>query len=499
MAVVFALRSDNSSFNARYSTGGKTPGMVLQSSALAAPVYETDATAIGGNRINMDNGASVARSLVYNAATLKTARAISVLMRVKLIANGTFGLFALDSAFNWASNRIVFNQTASDWRASVANANGQFGLNNVNLITETPTLSAWLDLFWSWDGNTTTNGFKFYNGATLKSSQTSSQAQASPWDPKIANSLMIGGVPGANNCRMYVNEVVVWDEVIDPTSVALTSGTGSLNGASRAAFVDVASFDGTSSTDPGIANVVSPTGYTINGVSLTGSYTANSTDPGIGNVKINTGYIINGSTLTGTLLSTDPGENKVLYNTEYYINSVAYTGTYGDPGNQVGTVVDLPGILDDLKSTFDSANTTTAARYLSENVTSKVNYIGTVHPIQIPLQSTFYPFVTCYVSKKTPANATIGSTQLQAKRKAEIFIDVVGAIQNTIAIDFTKDKSSRDCMYLMENLELILRSLPTVNGKINWQSVSDVNYYDSPLNEGYIRVGIITLKGIVFY
>ncbi len=349
MSTVFGLRSDSATFDARYSTGGKTPGQVLQSSASAAPLYEVDATAIGGNRINMDRTVSVARSLVWNAATLKTARPISVIMRVKLIANGTFGLFSLDSAFNWSANRFVVNTTATDWRASVANANGQFGLNNVNLITETPILNVWQDLVWTWDGTTGANAFKFYIDTVLKSSQTPTQAWASPYDPKIANTLMIGGVPGANNARMYVNEVIVTDAVIDPTSnVTLESGSGLLNGASRTSFYAVSAFDGVNSTDPGIANVRLSTGYIINGTSLTGTAaipsaanvrSGTATDattgtlvvPTLANTK--TGVAGDGGTGTydGSDRWTDPGESNVRSATAYKANSTS--------NNKAGTCV----------------------------------------------------------------------------------------------------------------------------------------------------------------
>ncbi len=164
-------------------------------------------------------------------------------------------------------------------------------------------------------------------------------------------------------------------------------------------------------------------------------------------------------------------------------------------------VVNLVGILDDLKSLLETANATTTSTpvYLSNNLTHKVKYIGTVHPTFIPLQTTFYPFVTCYVSSKRPQNASIGVNQLQAKRKAEINVEVVGATHNSTTPDFKKDKSATDCMYLMENIELALRNIPSINGKVSWQSVSDVIYYEAPANNGYLRAGILSLKGVVFY
>ncbi len=96
----------------------------------------------------------------------------------------------------------------------------------------------------------------------------------------------------------------------------------------------------TVSVDPGIANVRTPTAYTINGVALVGTCAV----PTAANVRLGTAVDATTGTCvvpaaadvksgvsvdntTGTLLSTNPGAANVLAPTPYSINSVSFIGT----------------------------------------------------------------------------------------------------------------------------------------------------------------------------
>jgi hypothetical protein len=394
--IVWAARSDNGSFNARYSPNGLAPGIALQSSATAAPLFEADAAAIGGNRWNMDRGSALNRILSYSAKGIFNTQTISVLMRVQIPVAGLLGIFELNGASSFGANQFTVFWSTNNWQATVKQANGLAGVNNATIVTSAPTTAVYLDIVWTWDGTTTANAFKLYVNASNIGSVTSSQAWAASKDPLLTDYLAIGGVSGVNSVRMYFNECVVWNYVINPASVQLTTGLGSLNGASRTAFVDVASFDGSINTDPGISNVRNATAYEIQGVPLTGNmveptaaqvqvgvtFGSNSgltgtyngsdrwSDPGVGNVKVGVQYKANSTTNnetgtytgadrwsdpgqanvlsgvsylantvneTGTLVSTDPGVGNVRSGTSYSINSAAKTGTLGpfgstDPG-----------------------------------------------------------------------------------------------------------------------------------------------------------------------
>lgn len=152
-----------------------------------------------------------------------------------------------------------------------------------------------------------------------------------------------------NQTRIKLNEFVIWDTIIDPTSVACGGSNVSLNGSSRANFVDVTAFTG-DSTDPGIANVRSGTSYIINGSSLSGTAaiptaanvrSGTSVDattgtlvvPSLANTK--TGVAGDGGTGTydGSDRWTDPGQTNVRSATAYKANSTT--------NNKTGTL-DLP-------------------------------------------------------------------------------------------------------------------------------------------------------------
>lgn len=163
--------------------------------------------------------------------------------------------------------------------------------------------------------------------------------------------------------------------------------------------------------------------------------------------------------------------------------------------------VDLNGIKTELKSLFNSANTTTASPIdLSYSLTKRVQKVLSVHPEFIPIQASHYPCVTCYVSNKSMPSEDIAKDQLNAKRRCDISIDVVGAVFNQNILDITKDPADEDINYLMENIELILRSSPNLNGSVLWQKPTSCEYYSTILNsQVHLRVGIIKLEASIFY
>jgi hypothetical protein len=124
----------------------------------------------------------------------------------------------------------------------------------------------------------------------------------------------------------------------------------------RTGFWNVSSFDGSSSTDPGLANVKHGVSYTIAGTQYTGTYRgydlwtavpasdiylghtylqdgANVTglidEPAASNVK--TGIVYYEGQKTGTYDGsdrwTDPGTGNVAAGTQYLANGVTQTGT----------------------------------------------------------------------------------------------------------------------------------------------------------------------------
>lgn len=312
MGIKFALRSDNANFHARYSKAGKEPGIIQTAPGFIT--YDADASAIGGHVINMDQGVNVARSLNYPARNLTTSREISVLMRCYFpVASINTGFFDRGSGQANVKNRFsTWHTSANNWVVSVSNALNS--AQNVNpLASSVPlTTGAWIDLLWTWIGTNAANGLKLYIDASLiAQAAISGVTLADPLDPNILNYLCFGGGNGATTCRYLLNEAVIWDEVIDPTNVQLTTGMGSLDGAARAAFVECDEFDGTYSTNPGEENVATGISYYINGTEFEGAFEGgggedpNHADPA--DVRALTEY---GDGLVGTLVVPSPADTR---------------------------------------------------------------------------------------------------------------------------------------------------------------------------------------------
>lgn len=167
----------------------------------------------------------------------------------------------------------------------------------------------------------------------------------------------------------------------------------------------------------------------------------------------------------------------------------------------MATRVDLNGIKTQIATILGDANTTTASPIdLSANLTERVKRILKINPAMIPPQISFYPFVTCYVTGKQMDTGDIGYNQLNSKKKCTVTLEVVGGILNENFVTDTEDPADEDINYLMENIELTLRSNSTLNSKVTWQISKNVSYYFAPLDEQtHLRAGVLTLEGTVFY
>jgi hypothetical protein len=167
----------------------------------------------------------------------------------------------------------------------------------------------------------------------------------------------------------------------------------------------------------------------------------------------------------------------------------------------VATRCDLNGIKSQISTILLAANTTTASPIdLSAGMTKRVNKVLKINPQLIPPQISFYPFVTCYVTAKSMEQADMALDQINSKKKSKIELEIAaGVLNENFSVD-TEDPADEDINYLMENIELTLRSNPTLNSKVLWQISKDVKYYTANLDEQtHLRAGILTLEGTVFY
>lgn len=162
--------------------------------------------------------------------------------------------------------------------------------------------------------------------------------------------------------------------------------------------------------------------------------------------------------------------------------------------------VDLNDLKEQIQTIFQNANTTTASRDLSNGLETRVQRILKINPSRIPIQATFYPFVTIYIDSKSIELVDFAITQAQAKRKCKIDVKVIGAVWNSSITDEEIDPADEDCEDLMENIEEILRNNPTLGGVATWSFPTDVTYHNANLDEGtHIRAGVMNLQASVFY
>lgn len=301
MAITFAVRGD--SLDARYSTAGKTPARL---GALAPPEVTTDEPGINGvNSIDLAGAFLTFRGLNYigreNTPSVATR---SVLIRVKFASlSSTMGLFYMGGSNRSETNGFGARVEATpEIRVYVANESGQID----NGITSSSGLGTtnWHDIVFTWDGTTSANGLKVYVDGVEKLSDTMSRSLPT-YDTNQQNAcsnIVIGPCsPGAaQNVHFYVDEFVVWDEVIDPTSVTLTSGSGSLNGSSRSTYVEVDALDAKNNTFPTEVQVESGVTWIQQGVEKTGTLST-PTLPDENDVRLGVEYGQSADLKTGAL------------------------------------------------------------------------------------------------------------------------------------------------------------------------------------------------------
>lgn len=249
MSIVFAARGN--SLNARFAPGG-AHGAVFG----AVPAVSSSAqSGIGGsNTWDFSGAASARRPLVFPGGLnlpLATPNHMTVLMRVyfdsvstdenalfKLGFGGRVPIFGHEMFLTNANQIRAYYYDTDDTNDAVFSSTSLF------------TLSTWHDLVWQYPATALTNGNKIYLDAVQDKQQNSVKTVKSYAEGAFgaAAKVMIGYNSDANGeTRCHIDEVVIWDTLINPASVGLTSGTGSLNGASRTAYVDVGVQDGTPS------------------------------------------------------------------------------------------------------------------------------------------------------------------------------------------------------------------------------------------------------------
>lgn len=156
-----------------------------------------------------------------------------------------------------------------------------------------------------------------------------------------------------------------------------------------------------------------------------------------------------------------------------------------------------------VKNLLDSANTTTAIPIdLSSNLSNskRVLQVLKLNPERIRPDATLFPLVTCYIENKSMKRDDIAKSQLNSSRRSTVTMVIVGSVWNDTFVSIDNDPADEDINYLMENVELILRSNPTLENTVTWQKPIEVSYYTTVLDEQtHLRSGVLKLECEIFY
>lgn len=268
--VKFALRG--ASLNAYLHSGsGKVPIVYLTGGG-TAPVSAVDAGALGGHSINFDGGGAV-KGLIFPAFNnvQKTGK-MSGLHRINPTYSGS--PVGNSSVLSVAGPRFLNGNSIMQFQldhltdgnlyVSVSDALGG-GLVFTNIGAWSPVAGTRYDIVMSFTGLSSSNQLKVYIDSVLFA-QTTVGRTWNATDTLQTEILVACGNNQSLQGFYKSEELVYWDDVIDPVALGLI-------GAARTQYVDLSSYvlDPTLSTDPGQANVLSGTAYEINGVPKTGS------------------------------------------------------------------------------------------------------------------------------------------------------------------------------------------------------------------------------------
>ncbi len=167
--------------------------------------------------------------------------------------------------------------------------------------------------------------------------------------------------------------------------------------------------------------------------------------------------------------------------------------------------VDMAGIKDAVRDILNTANTATGSPInLSDGLVTGVNKVLQVNVERFPSpQPSFFPCVTMFYEGKQVTLKDISRTMLQGRRQADIDLKIVGIVwidnMNTSGFEL-KDLADNECEILMENIEQVLRSDPTLNGKCLWSKPTEVTYQNYQLDEdAHMRAGVMNYRISLLY
>ena len=152
------------------------------------------------------------------------------------------------------------------------------------------------------------------------------------------------------------------------------------------------------------------------------------------------------------------------------------------------------------KTLFDGANSAGASYDLSAGLSERVRTVSTKSPNNYMFGADMIPAVAIWTESKKVEMQGISKDQLLAKRKAAMSFNVAGIVWNSDFSVVTGDSSDDEIEKLMENIEEVLRSDPTLSKNVLWQHPSDVTYHNLSMSEQmHYKIGIMTVECVQYY
>ena len=264
MAITFAVRGD-SEVPRFVSVPTQTVPFKIGADTLPASISSSDTGLIGSKILDVQHSTQAYRSIRYigygNIPDFTTgfSSIARVIPRYSTAPSGNNrgALFQL-SGIGSQPYLALQHQTDGTIKVIATDATlSSIMLNMTSVSTWSPTAGTVYDIVLTWDGTTTANALKIYvDGSLLVQGNASINNNF-----LFANGACYSEIKLANSQNQGFDgdfdfeEMVLLDEVIDPNSVGLTSGNGSLNGASRTEFVDVAESNGLPSSGNSVVSV----------------------------------------------------------------------------------------------------------------------------------------------------------------------------------------------------------------------------------------------------
>jgi len=163
--------------------------------------------------------------------------------------------------------------------------------------------------------------------------------------------------------------------------------------------------------------------------------------------------------------------------------------------------IDLSGIKTAFKTILDAANDTAAAYDLSAGLTNRVQKVLKVNPAKIPVDATYYPYVSIYMDRKPIELDTIAKDQLVGRRMSDLQFQIIGAVWEINTADAFTDDADEQIEKLMENVEEVIRRNHRLNNTVLWTRPQETTYHTGliPDEEAHLRIGVMTLIARIQY